>query len=174
MKYIYKIAFWQSTIYLKCLLVSLCTLMKTINFHHILTNISNLFWQFINTPPDLHVQTISSYPGWRFPKGNAPSNSLDPRYGQKYRTISSFDLTLISNICSKISYSLGLLVQINKRNLFKLILYCPFFVICIIFSISLARYFVLNRYCEASLFTRVNLHMSVIWYFPPCCFFYVI
>jgi len=27
--------------------------MKTINFHHILTNISNLFRQFINTPPDL-------------------------------------------------------------------------------------------------------------------------
>jgi len=63
MKYIYKITFWQSTICLKCLLVSLCTLMKTINFHHILTNISNLFWQFINTPPDLHVQKISSYPG---------------------------------------------------------------------------------------------------------------
>jgi len=63
MKYIYKITFWQSRIRLKCLLVSLCTLMKTINFHHSLTNISNLFWQFINTPPDLHVQKISSYPG---------------------------------------------------------------------------------------------------------------
>ena len=105
MKYIYKITFWQSTICLKCLLVSLCTLMKTINFHH---------------------ETL--------PKGNAPSNSLDPRYGQKYlMTISSFGLTLISNICSKITYSLGLLVQINKRNLFKLILYWPFFVICIFF-----------------------------------------
>jgi len=107
--------------------------MKTINFHHILTNISNLFWQFINTPPDLHVQKISSYPGYTLHKGNAPLKSLDQRYGQKYLTISCFDLTLISNTCSKITYSLGLLVQINKRNLFKLILYGPFFVICIIF-----------------------------------------
>jgi len=76
--------------------------------------------------------------GKLFPfEGNAPSNSLDPRYGQKYLTISSFDLTLISNICTKITYSLGLLVQINKRNLFKLILYCLFFVICKTFSYAL-------------------------------------
>ena len=71
--------------------------------------------------------------------------------------MSNFDLTLISNICSKITYSLGLLVQINKRNLFKLILYGPFFVICIIFSLCLARYFILNRYCKASLYNWVGL-----------------
>ena len=63
-------------------------------------------------------------------------------------------------------------VQINKRNLFKLILYGPFFVICIIFSLCLARYFILNRYCKASLCDGVGLlHTSVIWYFPPCYFF---
>jgi len=63
-------------------------------------------------------------------------------------------------------------VQINKRNLFKLILYGPFFVICILFSLCLARYFILNRYCKASLYNGVVLlHMSVIWYFPPCYFF---
>ena len=43
-------------------------------------------------------------------------------------------------------------MQINKRNLFKLILYGPFFVICLIFSLCLARYFILNRYCKASLY----------------------
>ena len=48
-------------------------------------------------------------------------------------------------------------VQINKRNLFKLILYGPFFVICIIFSLCLARYFILNRYCKASLYNWVGL-----------------
>ena len=37
-------------------------------------------------------------------------------------------------------------------NLFKLFLYGPFFVICIIFSLCLARYFILNRYCKASLY----------------------
>jgi len=93
--------------------------MKTINFHQILTSISNLFKQFINTPPELQLQKLSSYPGYTLPKGNAPSNSLDPRYGQKYLTIPIFDLTLISNVCTKIAYSLGLLVQSNKWNLFN-------------------------------------------------------
>ena len=109
------------------------------------------------------IQTVHKYPtrlacsknfflpGVTSSKGNAPSNSLDPRYGQKYLTTSSFYLTLISNICTKITYSLGLLVQINKTSLFKLILYCPFFVICRIFSLCLARYFILNRHCKASL-----------------------
>jgi len=97
---------------------------------------------------------------------------MDPRCDQKYLTISSFDLTLISNICTKITYSLRFLVQINKLNLFKFILYCPFFVICRIFHYVLLDILYLNRHCKASLYNGVNLfHMSAFWYFPPCCFF---
>jgi len=36
---------------------------ETIYFHRILTSISNLFRQFILTPPDLQYKKISSYPG---------------------------------------------------------------------------------------------------------------
>ena len=37
---------------------------------------------------------------------------------------------------------------------------------------TLARCFILKRHCKASLYNGVNLiYMSVIRYFPPCCFF---
>jgi len=39
---------------------------------------------------------------------------MDPRCDQKHLTISSFDLTLTLNICTKTNYSLALLVQSNK------------------------------------------------------------
>ena len=72
MKYIYKITFWQSIICLKCLLVSLCTLMKTINFHYILTNISNLFWQFINTHQTCMFKKFLLTQGKLFPRAMLP------------------------------------------------------------------------------------------------------
>jgi len=39
------------------------SIVKKIYFHCILTNISNLFKQFIITPRDLQLQKISYYPG---------------------------------------------------------------------------------------------------------------
>ena len=60
------------TINLKCLLVSLCTLMKTISFHHILTNISNLFWQFINTHQTCMFKKFLLTQGKLFPRAMLP------------------------------------------------------------------------------------------------------
>ena len=50
----------------------------------------------------MQLENISSYLEQILLKGNALSNSLDPRYGQKHLTISSFDLSLKSNNCKNL------------------------------------------------------------------------
>ena len=124
MKYIYKITFWQSTIYLKCLLVSLCTLMKTINIHHILTNISNLFWQFNEYPTRLACSKNFFLPWVNSSQGQCSLKFIGPKVWSEIPDHIKFRSYFDFKHLHKITYSLGLLVQINKRNLFKL-LYCP-------------------------------------------------
>ena len=68
-----------------------------------------------NYPPDLQLQKFFSYPC----NGNASSNSLDPRYGQKHLAISSFNLPLTSNSCTKTTKSLSSIVLSNKWNSFN-------------------------------------------------------
>ena len=81
----------------------------------------NQYFQYIQTVYEYttRLATLKNFflPRVNSSQGQSPSNSLDPTYGQKYLTISSFTLTLISSICTKITYFLGLWVQINKRKL---------------------------------------------------------
>jgi len=97
----------------------------------------NQYFKFFQTvhkyPTRLACSKNFFLPMVNSPKGNALSNLLDPRYGQKYLIISTFDLTLISKICTKITYALGLLVQSNNWNLFKLI-QSLWFVSCVFFK----------------------------------------
>ena len=97
--------------------------------------------QFINPTPDLQLQKISSYPGLTLSKGNAPSNSLARRYGQKHLTISSLDLTLISNISTKITDSLACWCNVtNGICLTHLMLSIHSVFYHVIFSLCSAKY----------------------------------
>ena len=117
MKYICKTTFWQSTIYLKCLLVSLCTLMKTINIHHILTNISNLFWQFNEYPTRLACSKNFFLPWVNSSQGQFSLKFIGPKVWSEIPDHIKFRSYFDFKHLHKITYSLGLLVQINKRNL---------------------------------------------------------
>jgi len=104
--------------YLKCLLVSLCTLMKTINFHHILTNISNLFRQFINTHQTCMFKKFLIFflPRVNSSQGQCSLKFIGPKIWSEIPDHIKFRSHFISNICTKITYSLGF-VQINEWNL---------------------------------------------------------
>jgi len=150
MKYIYKITFWQSTIYLKYLLVGLCSLMKTTNFHHTLINTSNLFRQFINTPPDLHVQKNTLTQGKLFPRAVLPQIHWTQSMVRNTWPYQVSILLWFQTSVQKFPTLWASWCKSTKGICLKLILNCPFFVICRIFSLCLARYFILNRHCKAS------------------------
>jgi len=176
--------------------------MNTINFHHILTNMSNLFRQIINTHHTCMFKKFLLSQAKLFQRAVLPQihwargmvrNTTWPYYQvsislwfqthvQKLPTLWACWCKLTKRICLT-HLLLSIFCDLHDVNFASWSLAIISVFCCVFYTYHIGLYILIM--CTSSCvllfviyltetvklpFMRVNLHLSVIWYFPPCFF----